>query len=136
MEGREIKFRAWNRKEKEMSKPFTLHDIGDGRIRDVWSSPRFSFPISDCTILQFTGLKDKNDKEIYEGNIVNIDKQGIAWYVVYGYFGDAKFYVCNGINSGREIEDEDNSWVAFITEKEKFELAVIGNIYEDARLIG
>lgn len=127
----EQKFIAWNKKENQMSKPFTLFELCDGRIGEVWNSPKLSFSIQDCIIRQFIGLTDKNGREIYEGDIVHKDKRGWAWYVVYGYFGDAKFYVCNGINSGREIEDEDNTWIAHITDSEKFELEVIGNIYED-----
>ncbi len=57
---REIKFRAWDRIDY-MSKPFTVNDLQNNRIRFT----------SDCYVMQFTGLHDKNGKEIYEGDIVS-----------------------------------------------------------------
>lgn len=59
---REIKFKVWDGQDY-MSQPFTLQDLMLGKIQFT----------SDCPVLQFTGLKDKSGKEIYEGDIIKHD---------------------------------------------------------------
>lgn len=60
---REIKFRAWDKHHNRML--FDLQVFSDRRIPSNWN---------DCGIIlmQFTGLLDKNGKEAYEGDILNI----------------------------------------------------------------
>lgn len=54
---REIKFRAWDTDNLEMSEPFKLiHDM------ELYSDQHI--------VMQYTGLTDKNGKEIYEGDII------------------------------------------------------------------
>ena len=59
---REIKFRAWNRKEKCWHY-FNLVDLIIGRAQEAGSLAYEKW----C---EFTGLRDKNGKEIYEGNVI------------------------------------------------------------------
>lgn len=114
---REIKFRAWDEKNK-LYIFFDKTDILDGYGFELID---FSIPWSDWD--QFTGLHDKNGKEIYEGDIVNYTHDKGFNVVVYSEIIPA--FVTKDIQGYEylpSIEDYD-SWI------------VIGNIHENPELI-
>lgn len=82
------------------------------------------------TVGQFTGLYDKNKKEIYEGDILGTDDRVIGWIKggVRGYCYDVIF-----INHPAGEKD----WPLYGTVKHDFpgKIKVIGNIYDNPELL-
>ena len=73
---REIKFRAWDKKRSKWFDDFNITDEGNlftfqGREPSTWDQ-------DSIILIQYTGLKDRNGKEIYEGDIIKYHAGGIG----------------------------------------------------------
>ena len=114
---REIKFRVWDVGLKKFHYP------------ELWDSSMPSNWKSYYELNQYTGLKDKNGKEIFESDLVE-DHIGIG--VVKYAVHNAAFRVCyvRGEDKGR------CKWFADYTLKgERESIEVVGNIYESKELL-
>ena len=133
---REIKFRAWDKKNKSFipdDNEFKEYMIGlDGKFYKmdfysgvsgyedgnlIWNE------LENIVLMEYTGLKDKNGKEIYEGDIVFSESNQY-------YKQDEIIWDCFGM--GWDIGKKD-SWKLRSPMSSKTE--IIGNIYENPELI-
>ena len=126
---REIKFRAWLKEKKEMidnARPNFfckhLHYLCDNSSggQDV-----LGVSTEDIELMEYTGLKDKNNKEIYEGDILSDGNNDKPYKVIFenesfraefeGDFEEYSFDLIDVVAQGCEI---------------------VGNIYENPELLG
>ena len=125
--GRVIKFRWFHKKSGRMTDWETVLKECD-RLS-------FLFPSDDWVIMQFTGLKDKNDKEIYEGDILSPNKREILWKSnsrLSTVFNCAGWYTrCH--KTDFTISGMLGCFTFGITQAEVSE--VIGNIYSNPELL-
>lgn len=148
-EKRVFKFRVWDRDEEEW---IDERDMGyiisecsecDNCLNAIFNSSH------NTVIQQFTGLKDRDGKEIYEGDITEIenDSGGINRFIV--KYGIVRRKLCNGF-LGNEIEVDipsfyfdliDGNFKAFpivknyLNKHDLHIMKIVGNIFENPELL-
>lgn len=159
---REIKFRAWWQ-HKEYNPNGTMYFVGGilfatqqdgepeydlkGDIETGLMSSEINSKIGwnkDCILMQYTGLKDKNGKEIYEGDIVEykylntLEQETRKSEVQLMPIGDvnrniqAYYPFCYSI-AGSYKEDNREITECYLTPSDACE--IIGNIYENPEIL-
>lgn len=128
------KFRAWHKTWEEMGKVTCIHfDDKQSVISMFCEEEQASSALLDdeVVLMQSTGLKDKNGKEIFEGDIITngIDIVDIKRHQTLGFYtivdGRESFF---GDSISIEGFEEDVEEFTQITE-------ILGNIYENSELL-
>lgn len=123
---KEIKFRAWDKLQKKMLSPQIFSGdivIQLGGVVGLFNGKTYDTATDEFELMQFTGLKDKNGKDVYEGDVLKsfdeiltvfFNPYTCAFEVMYDYpSGDCETI---GINEHSTIE-------------------IIGNIHENPDLL-
>lgn len=121
-----LKFRAWLKKKQKMDNEIDhiswledeLYCIGDGIT--------YMVSAKDLVLMQSTGLVDKNDKEIFEGDILDYKgrKALVRWHGSYASF------IYRFVD---ELQKRKTEWKPLYLAYMKCE--IIGNIYENPELL-
>ena len=126
---REIKFRAWLKEERKMVNVETLF-IGINRLcfGNSKTEDLFFRDFEEVELMQYTGLKDKNGKEIYEEDIVLVKPGGVStWYKTVVEFKEGAFIASL-------IDGEDYIYI-FNRGFDSNDFEILGNIYENKNLL-
>lgn len=115
---RNIRFRAWDRGNKKMIENYA-HVGQNGHFYTI----DYSDPIIEYEVMSFTGLHDRNGKEIYEGDIVRLNNEEMNK-------SNLNWVSDPNIEVNLEINTYSPAWNYF----EKYG-EVIGNIYENPELL-
>ena len=123
------RFRAWHKTWEEMGKVKRIRFDDEGNVTTVLFEGKIfgaNEKIEEIELMQSTGLKDKNGKEIFEGDIVDYKgrKAVVKWHGSYASF------IYRFVD---ELQERVSEWHPLFLAYYHFE--VIGNIYENKELL-
>lgn len=140
------KFRAWGvEKDYGLKQPapemhynvsvVTTHPEGITFVLtdfNMWGDDEYSGSlIEDAILMQSTGLKDKNGKEIFEGDVIAIEVDDTETPINARVFQNSKI----GILMFHVFEDNEDVPMVELLEDNSVAFKIIGNIYENPELL-
>lgn len=138
---RPIKFRAWDKKNgyyadyEDIEEEITAQATDGWRSEDGGTSFNLDYGIKDFELEQYTGLKDKNGKEIYEGDILRttdrVTVKDLIFPIGVVEFKQQAFWICNVPSERPDFTHNETLLKYWETD-----LEVIGNIHENPELLG
>lgn len=124
------RYRAWDKKFKKMVQVDAL--VFDEQIIKVTykNGNIVKEDLKNYVLMQSTGLRDKNGKEIFEGDIIAIEVEGLEAPV------NAKVFCNNdiGVLMFHVFEDDEDNPMVELIEDNSVAFAVAGNIWEHPEL--
>ena len=121
-----LKFRAWMKQFKKMDNDIGEMHFEDGEFKYIGDDAHYKRLPEDIILMQSTGLKDKNGKEIFEGDIVDYKgrKAVVKWHGSYASF------IYRFVD---ELQERVSEWHPLFLAYHHFE--IIGNVYENKEFL-
>lgn len=130
------KFRAWISTEKRMVETDDLLGIDYENEEIITQEIYFesglpverdidNYDFDDIVLMQSTGLKDKNGKEIFEGDILKVANNDSSWFEVVKYDHDKAMFISKEVNLKYEVPETP---LYDLFSPYLFKVEVIGNI--------
>ena len=122
---REIKFRAWNTGKRMKTGMYSWEEMKETLMHEIRPEKSLFAPFIQSeqfkenpwiVLMQYTGLKDKNGKEIYEGDVVRHTQLEYVGEIVWPRYVET--------SAGEDYKEMQNDY-----------LEIIGNIYENPELL-
>lgn len=118
---RQFKFRVYDKLHKKMEyDPSFSYD--EERISCIYFKDNDNYAIEDAVVMQWSGLQDKNGKDIYEGDIITAENRHGHIYRGQVFFTDGAFYMTYEDRPPKQITSGDH-------------ISVSGNIFQDPDLL-
>lgn len=127
-----LRFRAWLKATKEMHEVDDIVSIDFEKkqicVKTLFFDQLNHYDFDDVVLMQSTGLTDKNDKEIFEGDVLKVTNLS-SWLEVVSFNEDKAMFVSK--ETKRKVE-ETPLYDLFNTDI--FEVEIIGNIHTNPKL--
>ena len=129
-----LRFRAWHKTWEEMGKVKRIRFDDDGNVSTVLFKGKdfgSNTKIDEIELMQSTGLKDKNGKEIFEGDIIAIEVDDTETPINARVSQNSKI----GVLMFHVFEDNEDVPMVELLEDNSVAFEIIGNVYENPELL-
>lgn len=130
------KYRAWLKQYNVMVDDVSDLTFFEGNLKFIGrrtvGGVSFQYSVEEIELMQSTGLKDKNNKEIFEGDILKVANNDSSWFEVVKYDHNKAMFISKEMNLKYEVPETP---LYDLFSPYLFKVEVIGNIWEDGDLI-
>lgn len=126
------KFRAWDKTSKEMYDVEAIN-FNRGKFESIGYGVTSLRSADKVELMQSTGLKDKNGKEVFEGDILKVANNDSSWFEVVKYDHEKAMFISKEVDLKYEVPETP---LYDLFSPYLFKIEVIGNIWENRDLLG